>query len=161
MVKLLLFNALLVFCCGYAFLRGGAPERIAAAIFVVGTALTRIDTLYFGRGFGAIEVGVLAVDLGCLVAFLVLALRAERFWPLWLAALQVIGTAGHAVKLLAADMIPWGYAFLLAAGSYPMLLLIALGTYRHQQRLARHGADPSWSTFSARSGRAPPAGPIG
>ena len=32
MLKLVVFNALLVFCCGYAFLRGGAPERIAAIL---------------------------------------------------------------------------------------------------------------------------------
>lgn len=161
MVKLVLFNALLILCCSYALWRGGAPERIAAAIFVVGTALTRVATFYSGSGFGVIEVGVLAVDVACLIGFLVLALRAERFWPLWVTALQIIGTAGHAVKLLAPDMIPWGYAFLLAAGSYPMLLLIALGTWRHQQRLTRNGVDPSWSTFSARSERAPPAGPTG
>jgi hypothetical protein len=161
MVKLVLFNGLLVFCCGYAFWRGGVPERLAAAIFVIGTALTRVATFYWGTGFGAVEMGVLAVDLACLISFVFIALRAERFWPLWVAALQIIGTAGHAVKLLAPDMIPWGYAFLLAAGSYPMLLLIALGTYRHQRRLARNGVDPSWSTFSAHSARAPRDGPTG
>lgn len=159
MVKLVLFNALLILCCGYAFWRGGAPERITAAIFVVGTALTRASTFYAGRGFGSVEVEVLLVDVACLIGFLVIALRAQRFWPLWVTALQIIGTAGHAVKLLAPDMIPWGYAFLLAVGSYPMLLLIALGTWRHQQRLALNGADPSWSSSSVRSARAPPAGP--
>ena len=63
----------------------------------------------------------------CLAAFLILALRAERYWPLWVAALQVIGTAGYFVKLADPDVIRRAYAFALAFWSYPMLLLIALG----------------------------------
>ena len=44
---------------------------------------------------------------------------------------------------------------MLVFWSYPMLLLIVLGTFRHQQRLARFGADRSWSSSWGRSGRQP------
>jgi hypothetical protein len=113
------------------------------------------------RQFTAVEIGVFLVDVACLVGFLILALRADRVWTLWLAALQVIGTAAHAIKLADPDLIGRAYAFALAFWSYPMLLLIVLGTWRHQRRLSQTGVDRSWSSSWARSGRPPPAGPTG
>jgi hypothetical protein len=109
--------------------------------------------------FGAVEEGVFLVDLAAFVAFLVLALRAERYWPLCIAALQAIGTAGHAAKLLDPGVIRSAYAFALSFWTYPMLLLVVIGTWNHQKRLARNGVDKSWSSSSDRWDRRPPAGP--
>lgn len=145
MVKLALFNVLLLVCCGYALLRGGAPERIGAAIFAIGTALTRLAASGSAGRFGSVEVGIFVVDLAALVAFLILALCARRFWPLWMTALQAVGTASHLAKLANPEMIPWAYAFLLGIWSYPMLILLTIGTYNHQQRLRRFGSDQAWS----------------
>lgn len=161
MAKFVFFNALLLSCCGYAFLRGGAPERIAAAIFTIGTGLTVVAASGPASRFASLEVGILIVDGATLVALLILALCAERFWILWLTALQAIATAGHAIKLVDPAGFPWAYAFALAFWSYPMLLLIALGTWRHQRRLARFGVDRSWSSSWGRSGRTRGGGPTG
>jgi hypothetical protein len=109
--------------------------------------------------FGAVEVGVFLVDVAACVAFLILALRAERYWPLWVAALQCIGTAGHAAKLVDPNVIRLAYAFVLALWVYPMLLLVVVGTWNHQKRLTKNGVDKSWSTSSSRWDRRPPAGP--
>jgi hypothetical protein len=159
MLKFVVFNALLLVCCGYAFLRGGAPERIGAGIYLFGTALTVAAAWESSNRFGSLEVGILVVDIAALAAFVVLALRANRFWPLWVAALQLLATAGHLAKLLEPNMIRWAYAFLLGAGSYPTLLLFALGTFRHQQRLKKFGVDRSWSSSWLRSGPKPEGGP--
>jgi hypothetical protein len=157
MVKVVVFYVLLLVCCGYALLRGGAPERIGAAIYTVGTGLTVLAYREAAIRFGSVEVGILVVDVAALIAFLVLALCARRFWPLWMTAFQAVSTAGHVVRLADPEMIRWAYAFLLGIWSYPMLLLLALGTFNHQRRLKRFGVDPSWSSFSGRSG--PPPGP--
>lgn len=159
MVKLLFFNALLMACCGYALWRGGAPERIGAAIILFGTALTVVAASGSANRFGSVEVGIFVVDVAGSVAFLILALRAERFWPLWMTALQAIETAGHAVKLVDPIVMRWAYAFVLAIWMYPMLVLLAVGTWRHQTRLTRFGEDRSWSNFSAPSAPQPEAGP--
>jgi hypothetical protein len=37
------------------------------------------------------------------------------------------------------------YAFILAVWAYPVLLLLVIGTRRHQKRLSRFGSDESWS----------------
>lgn len=159
MLPVQIFYAILALCCSYAWIKGGAPERLGAAIFALATILsTAVISGPTGR-FGSLEVGVLAVDSAMLLALLVLALRAERFWPLWVMGLHLIGTAGHAVKVVDPNVIPKAYAFILAFWSYPMLLLLVAGTWNHQRRLAKYGVDKSWSHFPSRSISPPEAGP--
>jgi hypothetical protein len=153
------YYALVALCCAYAFAKGGAPERVGSVILAVASILTLFAAWGRSHGYVSFQLGIFIVDLGCLLAFLLLAVRAERYWPLWITALQIIGTGAHAVKLADPEIIGKAYAFAMAFWSYPMWGLIALGTYRHQRRLALYGADRSWSNSSARSGRAPPAGP--
>jgi len=154
-----LYFGLLALVSLYAWFRGGPPERIGAAILAAGSLLSLAARSSSAGRFASVETGIFLVDVATLVGFLILALRAKRYWPLWLTALQTVGIAGHAVKLVDTATIPLAYAFILALWSYPMLLLIALGTWRHQVRLARFGTDPSWSSFSAASGPTPRSGP--
>lgn len=159
MLNTMVYLALLIACCGYSFMRGGAPERVGAAIIAIGSVLTYVAMSNPATNYRSVEADAFVVDLACLVAFLILALRAERFWPLWITALQIIGIAGHAVKLADPGTIRQAYAFALAFWSYPMLLLIVLGTWRHQQRLARFGFDRSWVGSRGDPPPAPPPGP--
>ena len=144
--NMVVYTSLLLLCWAYALGRGGAPERLGATILAIASFLTAIA---WRGSFRSVEVGVVLIDILCSLAFIALALRADRFWPLWLAALQVGGTAGHAVKLIDPSIIPRAYAFMLAAWAYPMLVLLVAGTWRHQRRLARFGFDKSWSPATA------------
>jgi hypothetical protein len=155
------FRLLLVLCCGYAWWKGGGPERLAATIYFAGVVLTHVAQSVAGTGWSSVEAGVFAVDVAVLCGLAAVALMAERFWPLWLTALHLLGTTGHMVKMADPSLIRWGYAFIIAVWSYPMLALIVFGTWSHRRRLARFGADRSWSTFSARSARMPVARPTG
>lgn len=159
MLPVQIFLAILALCLGYAALRGGAPERLCAAIFAMAYILSIIAQSGPAVRFQGVEVGVLAVDVAVLLALLALAIRADRLWTLWVAALQIIGTAGHAVKLADPEVLRSGYAIALALWAYPQLLLLLLGTWNHRRRLARSGADPSWSNFSGRSATRRPPGP--
>jgi hypothetical protein len=151
MLRQVFFNALLFGCWFYALLRGGGPEKAVATILVVGSLATGFVVSDMAHRFTTVEIGIFAVDIVALIALLTVALFAERYWPLWVVALHTVGIAAHAVRLIEPGIIRWAYAFAIAFWSYPMLLLIIVGTWRHQQRLARFGADKSWSTFSARS----------
>lgn len=147
------FWTLLVLCCGYAGWKGGGPERGAAAIYFAGVVLTRLAREVSGSWWSSVETGVFAVDVAVFCGLLTVALIAERFWPLWLTALHLLGTTGHLVKMADPALIRWGYAFIVAVWSYPMLALIVFGTWNHQRRRARFGADRSWSSFFGRSGQ--------
>lgn len=140
-----LYYLLLVLCWMYATLKGGPPERVGATIVVAGSTLTVAAVSSLDHRYVSVEFGVFLVDAAGLVALVILALRAERYWPLWVAALHLIGIAGHGLKLADPDVIRRAYAFAMQFWGYPMLLLIALGTWRHQQRLRCFGFDPSWS----------------
>jgi len=135
------------------------PEWIGTSIIVVGSLLTFAALSSAATIYRSVEVGVFLVDVAALLAFLALALRAERLWPLCVTALQVIGIAGHAVKLVDPQIFPWAYAFALRFWGYPMIFLLVLGTWNHQRRLAKFGVDKSWSTSSDHLDRRPPAGP--
>ena len=87
LARILFYNALLIGACAYAWLRGRSDERIAATTCVVATvaSFALLTELRFSR----VEFGVLAVDLATLAVFVAVALRSERFWPLWVSGLQL------------------------------------------------------------------------
>lgn len=159
MLPVELFYIILAACCLYAAIYGGAPERIGSLIFVSAAILTTAALSAPAARWGAVEIGAFAVDVAMLLALVALALFAERLWPLWVTALQLIGAAGHAVKLVDPEVIREAYAFAMAFWSYPMLALLVFGTWNHQRQLTRFGADKSWSSSSGRWDRRPPAGP--
>lgn len=153
------FLTLLVACTLYALWAGGAPERIGATIYAVSVAATfLIVTAQPRHPWLDLEVGAFIVDVAIFLAFIPLALRANRYWPLWVTALLGIGVLGHVAKLMMPDTFWRAYAFVLAFWSYPILALMALGTFLHCRRLKRHGADRSWVSSSDRSTPTPPAG---
>ena len=156
----LVFVALLAACCLYAWWGGGAPERIGAAIFAIGSVLSHIAAAHAQR-FHSLEDGIIAVDIAAFLAFLALSMRANRFWTLWVTGLLGVGIVGHLAMMASPHILPYAYRFVLSAWSYPMLALIALGTWQHRKRMRLFGADSSWSRFSSQDGLNRPAPPRG
>jgi hypothetical protein len=149
----LMFGVPFCLCCAYALRSGGAPERITAAIFLVAVVLTHYAGARPGAGrWTSVEAGILAIDIAALVGWTLVALHAHRFWPIWFAALHALAVAGHAIKMADPELMRWGYAFAIAFWSYPMLLVLACGTWSHCRRLSRRGGDPDWSRALLRGG---------
>src|SRR5688572_5796582 len=105
MLPIELFYIILAACCLYAVWWGGGPEKVGAAIFIAASVLSTAALSGPSARFMSVEVGVLAVDIAMLVALFTLALLAERLWPLWVTGLQLVGAAGHAVKLVSPEVI--------------------------------------------------------
>jgi hypothetical protein len=145
-LNVILFYSALIAGCAYALARGGSPERIGAGILIAGTMLSGLVASSARPGFLVMEAGILLVDTAMLVAFLVLALRSRRYWPLWMTALFAVQAAGHLAKLANPAMMPWAYAVAQGIWSYPIIAVLVIGTRRHQRRLASQGADASWVT---------------
>jgi hypothetical protein len=145
MAHILIYWTLLISVCGYAMLRGGAPERWVAAILILGTILTNLAGRWTGDPFLRFHPAAFAVDLAALIAFMVIAERSTRYWPLWVAALQIWQVASHFVTWLP-GIFGLVYSLALTFWAYPMLLILAAGTWRHDMRVRRLGSDHSWST---------------
>lgn len=155
------YLALLVACCTYAAVWGGAPERIGSAVVAANAVLSFMLVSAPASRFQGIERGIFVVDVLAFLAFVVLALRANRFWPIWVSGLLGLGVLGHLARWAGPDVIPWAYAVILSIWSYPILAIIAIGTFNHRRRVTRFGADSSWTRSSARSDPKRTAGPSG
>lgn len=94
--------------------------------------------------FTRVETGVFVVDLILFFVLVAVAIRADRAWPMALAALQLDTVGVHFARLLDLEMIRITYALMLAMWSYPMLVLLVAGTWRHARRCRRTGGDTSW-----------------
>ena len=136
MLSPLAYYAILFAVCAYAFLRGRTDERLAAATCIAATFATNLVYEPIGS-FAGVEVGVLIVDVATLAAFTYLALRSERFWPLWVAGLQLTTLVAHALKAIDLDLMPQAYAAAARFWVYPIFLIIVIGTYRSHQRSRR------------------------
>ena len=144
-MRVLIFNVLLIAICGYASWRGGGPERFVAALYLVAAVTTRTAWLAGTSRYANVEWGLFAIDFLMLLALTALALKADRFWITPAASLQLIMVGIHISKMVYPGFLGWAYAVTSNFLSYPMLLLLAVGTWRHQRRSKTSGADPSWS----------------
>ncbi|MEG8019231.1 MULTISPECIES: hypothetical protein [unclassified Sphingomonas] len=85
------------------------------------------------------------VDLVLLAVMIAITLKADRFWPAWATALHALGTGAHLARAISPDVIRLVYAVLSAAWSYPIVLLLVIGTVRHSRRIRARGWDLDWS----------------
>lgn len=135
------FVALLVSCSVYAFVAGGAPERIGAAVYALSCVATHAVLEVYQVNWRFLDVGVFIIDVATLAFFCVLALRVDRFWPMWVSGLLGLGVLAHFARWYAgSDIGWWPYAVSLTIWSYPILAIIAAGTLNHQRRVARSRA---------------------
>lgn len=131
----ILFRAALILVAFYAFLHGRRDERIVALTCVIGALATEILISPLRQRYSGIETGVMAVDMVVLIGFTAVALISSRFWPLWVAALQLTTVMGHALKALDTDLLPRAYGAAMQFWGYPILLIIAIGTWRTHRRV--------------------------
>ena len=113
---------------------------MAAATFATATGYSALSVRFVRT-----ESAVLATDAALLVILVGVALSAARGWPMVLAGLQLDTVGAHLVRMQDLGMSRVAYALMLAIWSYPMLILLAVGTFRHQRRLKDQGYDLAWT----------------
>jgi hypothetical protein len=133
MLRVILFWLLLVVSCGYALWRGRKYERIAALVFVTATILSFLGHSAHRR-YVEIEASDLIVDTAVLFTVVAIALVSDRFWPLWVAGLQLVDSMAHLMKAIDANLLPTVYGAAERFWSYPILLILFIGAWRQQHR---------------------------
>ena len=128
------FRILLALVVLYALVRGSRDERHVALICLVGALLTTLVLSPLADRFESVERPALLVDLAVFAGFLTVALRSERFWPLWIAGLQLTTMMGHMMKGVETELLPRAYAASLNFWAYPIILILAIGTWRSHRR---------------------------
>lgn len=135
----------LLLVVAYAWRRGGAPERIVAAMLLTAAVATVVVRSDFATRFSWVHPQIVVVDVILFCGLLAVALRADRIWPMPLTALQGVTLMGHVGKILNPDLWSLGYAVMIALPVLPGITILAIGTWRHQRRVRRTGNDRSWN----------------
>ena len=132
-----IFRVLLALVAVYAFLRGSRDERLVGLICVAGALVTHLVISPVAERFETVETPVMIVDVAVFAGFVLVALRSERFWPLWVAGLQLTTMMGHFLKAFDSDLLPRAYGAAMAFWAYPIVLILAVGTWRRDRRTGR------------------------
>lgn len=131
------YYTLLLLTSAYAFVYGRRDERIVASICIIASLATSLVVSPLHARYAGMEAGVLVVDLLALAGFTWVALKSDRFWPLWISGLQLTTSMSHFLKAINLDLLPHAYAAAARFWVYPILLILVVGTWRGRQRFKR------------------------
>ncbi|MDP1912116.1 hypothetical protein [Brevundimonas sp.] len=125
------------------WLKGGHPERLGALFWLVSWMLQLpLNDVHFGD----LRWGVALLDLAFFGAFLWLALRYERWWPLGVSACLLLVLGVHLSALLIPEVTPMGEASAqLGLGMLAVLLQAAGAFERWLAGEAPASASAVWS----------------
>lgn len=130
----ILYWSLLALTCGYALVRGGQYERLVAIVCILASFATVAVNSPLSHMYAHVEGSALLVDMAVLAAFVAIALRSERFWPLWVAGLQLTTSVAHFLKAIDPSLIPQAYGLAVRFWSYPILVILFVGAWRSHRR---------------------------
>ena len=119
-----IYLGLLGLAVGSALLFGTRGEKWIGGTLLAGNLLTVLVERFAGETFVSVFLGYLALDAILAGLLCAIAVRFPSWVAILVAAFQINGTLGHLVKLLAADTIPFSYAFLLKVWAWPMVLTL-------------------------------------
>lgn len=125
--------------------RGGPPEKAGALVIA---ALLFTDIAYHWRfgpsGFIEVDPFHLVLDAAELAAIWAIALQANRIWPLWAAASQLICVSGHVAALIEPGGMSRAYWAMSQVPFFIQIAALLLGTAFHARRTRRIGRYRSW-----------------
>lgn len=133
--------AALLISTGVALWRGGWPERLAAAAMIlawIASALLYKTRLWFGP-----QTAVFLVDLALLAVLLFIALRSDRWWPMW-----ACGFHGLTLILMLATLLDTRISnragYIAGGGVFSYLTMAALffGALPRRRALSPDAASP-------------------
>lgn len=126
--------------CVVAVWRGRDEERLAAAGVLADWALTVF--VYKVRSEDT-QWGVLAVDTVQFALFLWIAMRSQRFWPLFVGSFALLQLVTHLANAADAGVTGWAYLTAELLWSYLLLFTVGYAAWtapRHNPRAVRAGS---------------------
>jgi hypothetical protein len=144
MIHFLAFAAAFLACFVYSFVAGGRPERLGMLAQLVAFLFGLSAISFHWANWRGLPIGVALSDVALAIALTALALKANRLWPIVLAGLQLTTVFAHVAKGLSVPLPTAGYAIFVQLWGWPMLLVTAVGTYKHRKRIRRYGEEQDW-----------------
>lgn len=138
--------------CGWAAWRGGWPERVVSLALVAdilgGTPISQTYPLSREP-----EMVMFAIDFIYMLVVVFVALRSDRWWPLFCGAFAFLGAITHLAQFLNIDIDQFAYITAVILWSYCGVFSIAGGMFelRHRKRrlaVANSGASGNQSLYA-------------
>lgn len=138
--------ALFVCVAIWAFRKGGQPEKACAATFLGMAAGDRLYHALITRAYEleTVDLWHFGLDIAVLAALIPIALRANRLYPMLLAAFQIIAVNAHIARDAFTQITPFAYAVMYIMPSYAQLIILACGVGAHVRRHDRFGPYRDW-----------------
>lgn len=144
--RLVIQSALFVGLAIWALRKGGGPERACGWSFLAMVVAERAYHMLVSRSFEleTVDSWHLTLDLALLAALVPIALRANRLYPMGLAACQVIAVNAHIARDSFAQITPLAYYVMYVAPSYLQLIILFCGVSAHIRREEKYGPYRDW-----------------
>lgn len=129
-----------------AMWRGSSPERASSSVLLgmVIVQLVARNIAGLGHSYLALDPVSFLVDSLGLALFVAIALKANRFYPLILAAAQLVAFMAHPVRMLVEPVSSLAYYLLVAMPFWFQIVVLALGIGRHIRRESSLGNYRDW-----------------
>ncbi|NYI24228.1 hypothetical protein [Sphingobium indicum] len=105
---------------------GGPTGRLGAGLIVFKT-IAEFYLALMDQSWAHTLYPILVLDTACLLAFLLLALRNDRHWPLWVSGCALAAVAVHLASILEIDIDPKIYQGLKGIWAILMQLFMTRG----------------------------------
>jgi hypothetical protein len=141
MIRIVLFELLQLAASVFAIRCGGAPERIVGWMLLI-AAVSSVAMGIPANAFRGLSLPLFTIDLVLLFGLLAIAARANRFWPYWIAAFELLAMGIHGARAIDPTLVPIVYSRMTGQAAYPMCLVLVVGTYHYIRRTRREGVSP-------------------
>lgn len=144
-MRILLFSLLLCAMLLFAYRRGGQPEKVVAATLVLAFALGLLILVVMGPSdylqFDPVRFSLESVVL---LVLMVVAIRANRWWPICVSGLQLIIVTTQMLKLVGIRGSFGIYWAMTTVPTYFQYLLLLIGVVAHTARANSVGTYRDW-----------------
>jgi hypothetical protein len=134
------FPIILLSVTVYVAVRGSREARSALAILLGAYFGTFAILLTFEKGeadWNQPQILIAVIDAAAFLLLARIALESERFWPMPVAALQVIPVLTPLIVAVGEDLARTAIGITQGLWSYLQLTILLVATWRHQRRHSR------------------------
>lgn len=120
--------------CGYACWCGGWAERGNALITLAAVMISIIAEQDTSTSWRNPMITVWVVDMAVSASFFLIAVKSDRFWPVWSFGFASATVVAHIARLLSPGLPYLVYFRTEGLWAYPALAAMVVGTWSHRPR---------------------------
>lgn len=135
----LIYFVYLGLCCAYACYRGGRDELYGVAITLTASFLS-LDPIQGQTDWVRPELALIIVDFAAFIGATLIALKSDRYWPIWFAGFCLVGAATHLSTAAMPAFAPKAYAWVVGFWAYPAIACLVIGARNHHRLTQRRRA---------------------